>query len=87
MMNGLQSIPQWDDYFQHPRGAMLGLLTAVQNVGTLVALPFAPRLLDRQGRRRSILVGVLIMCAATAAQTAAWSVGVFVAARLSFSVH
>jgi MFS family permease len=81
MMNGLQSIPQWDDYFHHPRGGTLGLLTAIQNVGSLVGLPFAPRMLDTYGRRRSILVGVVIMCVATVAQTAAWSVGVFVAAR------
>lgn len=30
MMNGLQSLPQWRDYFGNPTGGMLGLLNAIQ---------------------------------------------------------
>jgi len=30
MMNGLQSLDQWNDYFGHPTGSALGLLNAIQ---------------------------------------------------------
>ncbi|KAJ8453882.1 hypothetical protein ONZ51_g13350 [Trametes cubensis] len=30
MMNGLQSLPQWNDAFNHPNGGKLGLLSAIQ---------------------------------------------------------
>ena len=57
MMNGLQSIPQWQDAFNHPEGSMLGLLNAIQNIGLLAGLPFAPYLADGVGRRASPLFG------------------------------
>ena len=34
MMNGLQSLPQWKQYFNNPKGGKLGLLNAIQ-VGLL----------------------------------------------------
>ena len=30
MMNGLQSLTQWEDAFNHPTGGILGLLNAIQ---------------------------------------------------------
>ena len=57
MMNGLQSIPQWQDAFNHPEGSMLGLLNAIQNIGSLAGLPFAPYLTDGVGRRASVFFG------------------------------
>lgn len=30
MMNGLQSLDQWEDYFHRPTGGRLGLLNAIQ---------------------------------------------------------
>ncbi len=30
MMNGLQSLTQWEDAFNHPSGGKLGLLNAIQ---------------------------------------------------------
>ncbi|KAJ2916549.1 hypothetical protein MD484_g3844, partial [Candolleomyces efflorescens] len=81
MMNGLQSIDQWRLYFNEPRGSMLGLLNAIQNIGSLAAYPFAPYITDGLGRRSSIFLGATIMCIATAVQTAAQSVGMFIGAR------
>jgi hypothetical protein len=37
MMNGLQSLTQWKDYFNNPTGGKLGLFNAIQ-VSRLVAL-------------------------------------------------
>jgi hypothetical protein len=98
MMNGLQSITQWDDYFGKPRGGKIGLLNAIQvrslcsaythptdpypqNIGALAGYPFAPYVADYFGRRPSIFLGALIMCGATALQTASKTVGMFIAAR------
>jgi hypothetical protein len=30
MMNGLQSLPQWEDYFNFPTKGKLGLLSSIQ---------------------------------------------------------
>lgn len=61
MMNGLQSLPQWQSAFNHPGSAMLGLLNAIQNIGTLAALPFSPYFADGFGRRAAVLFGAGIM--------------------------
>ncbi|KAF9555258.1 hexose transporter [Agrocybe pediades] len=81
MMNGLQSLPQWDGYFHHPTKGKLGLLNAIQNIGSLAAYPFSPYLSDGLGRRTTVFIGAFIMCAATALQTASVSVGMFIGAR------
>ena len=57
MMNGLQSLPQWRDAFNHPGSSMLGLLNAIQNIGALAGLPFAPYLSDGMGRRFAVMLG------------------------------
>ncbi|KAJ7136703.1 general substrate transporter [Mycena epipterygia] len=81
MMNGLQSLTQWENYFDHPTKGKLGLLNAIQNIGALAGYPFAPYLSDGIGRRPTVFVGALIMCLATAVQTASQSVGMFIGAR------
>ncbi|KAG2117346.1 hexose transporter [Suillus discolor] len=81
MMNGLQSLPQWESAFGYPSGGMLGLLNAIQNIGGLAGYPFAPYLSDGIGRRKTVFFGATIMCIATAIQTASQSVGMFIGAR------
>ncbi|KAJ8494488.1 hypothetical protein ONZ45_g3409 [Pleurotus djamor] len=81
MMNGLQSLPQWRDYFNRPSGGMLGLLNAIQNIGSLAAYPFSPYISDGLGRKSAIFLGASLMCIATVIQTAAQSVGMFIGAR------
>ncbi|KAJ7473816.1 general substrate transporter [Mycena galericulata] len=81
MVNGLQSLPQWERYFNFPTKGKLGLLSAIQNIGSLAAYPFAPYLCDGIGRRPTVFIGALIMVIATAIQTASQSVGMFIGAR------
>jgi sugar porter (SP) family MFS transporter len=81
MMNGLQTLPQWRNAFNNPQGGKLGLLNAIQNIGSLAAYPFAPYMSDGVGRRGTIFFGALIMIAATCVQTAAQTVGMFIGAR------
>lgn len=81
MMNGLQSLAQWNQAFGSPAGGKLGLLNAIQNIGTLCAYPFAPYMSDGMGRRFSIAFGASVMIAATVIQTASNSVQMFIGAR------
>lgn len=81
MMNGLQSLPQWQSAFNYPTGGKLGLLNAIQNIGALAGYPFAPYVSDIFGRRNAVLLGAVIMVIATAIQGAAQSVGMFIGAR------
>ncbi|TBU44547.1 general substrate transporter [Dichomitus squalens] len=81
MMNGLQSLPQWNVAFNYPTGGKLGLLSAIQNIGCLAAYPFSPYMSDGLGRRAAVLFGAVIMCIATVLQTASHSVGMFIGAR------
>ncbi|KIJ98739.1 hypothetical protein K443DRAFT_133322 [Laccaria amethystina LaAM-08-1] len=81
MMNGLQSIPQWKNYFNNPTGGKLGLFNAIQTIGVLAGLPFTPYVSDGLGRRSAIFLGAVIMCIATAIQTASQSIWMFISAR------
>ncbi|PAV15195.1 hexose transporter [Pyrrhoderma noxium] len=81
MMNGLQSLDQWESSFNYPTGGKLGLLNAIQNIGSLAAYPMAPYVSDYFGRRSGVLLGATIMCGATALQTASQTVGMFIGAR------
>ncbi|KAF8178415.1 hexose transporter [Mycena galopus ATCC 62051] len=81
MVNGLQSLPQWESYFGFPTKGRLGLLSAIQNIGALAGYPFAPYLSDGIGRKLTVFLGALIMVIATAIQTASQSVGMFIGAR------
>ncbi|KAF9000417.1 general substrate transporter [Cyathus striatus] len=81
MMNGLQSLTQWNSAFDYPTGGKLGLLNAIQNIGSLAAYPFSPYLSDGLGRRTAVLFGAGLMVAATVIQTASHSVGMFIGAR------
>ncbi|KAJ7915248.1 general substrate transporter [Mycena leptocephala] len=81
MMNGLQSLPQWEHYFNFPTKGKLGLLSSIQNIGALAGYPFAPYLCDGIGRRPTVFIGALLMVIATAIQTASQSVGMFIGAR------
>jgi hypothetical protein len=40
-MNGLQSLTQWQEAFNHPSGSMLGLLNAIQ-VGNFALITSTP---------------------------------------------
>jgi len=42
MMNSLQSVDYWKNYFGNPNGAPLGLLNAIYPVGSMVAMPYLP---------------------------------------------
>ncbi|WWC92059.1 uncharacterized protein L201_007013 [Kwoniella dendrophila CBS 6074] len=81
MMNGLQSLDTWKNYFGTPTGSTLGIFNAIQSIGGIVGLPFAPYLNDRLGRRWTMFLGAAIQLIGVALQTGAQSVGMFIGCR------
>lgn len=81
MMNGLQAVPYWVNFFGKPEGANLALYNAIQNIGSLAAVPFAPFVSDTFGRRVGIILGCMIMFLATGLQAGAQNNGMFITGR------
>ncbi|EJF64973.1 general substrate transporter [Dichomitus squalens] len=81
LVNGLQILPAWQDYFDHPNGRTLGLISAAQVIGSIAGLPFTPLSADHLGRKPTLFVGAVIMLAGVALQSAARTIGMFIGAR------
>ncbi|KAL1405631.1 hypothetical protein Q8F55_009270 [Vanrija albida] len=94
MMNGLQALTTWQEYFGHPerKPNLFGVYNAIQNIGSILGLPFAPIIADRYGRRAGVFVGCCILIVASILQGSAQNAGMFIASRgligfgLSFSL-
>ncbi|KAL3452713.1 putative hexose transporter [Aspergillus insuetus] len=82
MMNGLQTLSYWQEYFNYPRGALLGLFNASMSLGSLIGLFVVPYLIDWRGRKMGLVVGCVIMLLAVGLQSGAQNFGMFVAARI-----
>lgn len=50
-----------DADFGHPKGALLGIISAAYNLGAVCALPLVPYVNDTFGRRWAIFLGSWIM--------------------------
>ncbi|KAI9733121.1 MAG: hypothetical protein M1834_003668 [Cirrosporium novae-zelandiae] len=81
MMNGLQILSYWQDYFNHPHGSQLGLLNCIMSVGGLCALPIVPYIADYLGRRMGIVIGDILMLVGVVLQGVSTNFSMFVAAR------
>ncbi|KAH7305189.1 general substrate transporter [Stachybotrys elegans] len=81
MMNGLQSLTTWQEFFNHPGPEDLAILNAIQNIGQLAAIPFCAMFCDRFGRRPALVVGAAIMLLGVGLQGGAHNTGMFIAAR------
>jgi MFS family permease len=81
MMNGLQSLPQWQTFMNHPTGAWLGFINAINAVGGLTAFPIAAFVADHYGRKPCLYTGFVFMILGAGLQTGATGQGMFIAAR------
>ncbi|KAF9475387.1 general substrate transporter [Pholiota conissans] len=81
LINGLQILPSWKDYFHQPEGRRLGLIISAQFLGNLSFLPAAPYLSDILGRRMALCIGSIIMCIGVGLQTSALNIPMFIGAR------
>ncbi|KAH8825808.1 general substrate transporter [Flagelloscypha sp. PMI_526] len=81
MVNGLQLVPTWQSYFNHPRTAILGLISSMYSLGAICSLPFVPFVTDRFGRKRGILIGSILMIIGAILQTASQNFAMFLVSR------
>ncbi|TPX08512.1 uncharacterized protein E0L32_009999 [Thyridium curvatum] len=81
MMNSLQAVKSWVDYFGNPNSSRLGLLNAMYSLGALMAIPFIPTVSQYLGRRHTIVAGSLIMCMGAGLQAGARNTDMFLASR------
>jgi len=81
MMNGLQALDSWDNYFGKPRGSILGLMSSIYSLGAVCALPFIPLANDRFGRRYTIVFASCIMVLGALLQGFARNLAMFIMAR------
>ena len=70
VLNGLQAVQSWIDYFDNPQGAILGIITAAFSLGSVAAIPLVPWVNDRFGRKMSIKFGSLLILIGVVLQTA-----------------
>ncbi|KAF8656222.1 hypothetical protein AX16_002658 [Volvariella volvacea WC 439] len=82
LVNGLQILPDWQEYFHHPAGKELGLINSAQSLGGLLGLPFSPFASDILGRRAALFMGSLVMLAGVALQVSSKNVAMFIASRV-----
>ncbi|KAI9147154.1 High-affinity glucose transporter [Paramyrothecium foliicola] len=81
MMNGLQTLPQWREFFNHPEGALLGLMNAVYPLGKLVGVVLVTYVSERWGRKVPLLIGLVTCIGFAIMQALAHNLAVFVTAR------
>jgi sugar porter (SP) family MFS transporter len=81
MLNGMQSLPQWNKYFSKPTGTRLGAMTFGPSGGTLISVLISSQLCEKFGRRWPIFGGSVIIIIGSVLQTAAINYGMFVTAR------
>ena len=81
MLNGLQSLPYWNSYFNNPETEVLGLMSSMMSIGSICAIPFVPYAADLLGRRTGILIGCIIMVLGVVLQTISVNLSMFIAGR------
>ncbi|KAJ5864222.1 uncharacterized protein N7529_006138 [Penicillium soppii] len=82
MLNGLQSMSQWQHFFDSPTGTRLGSLSNGVIFGQILAFPIAPWLCDHTGRRFPIFFGSLLLVIGSVLQCAAQNYAMFLVSRM-----
>ncbi|EGS20242.1 uncharacterized protein CTHT_0047580 [Thermochaetoides thermophila DSM 1495] len=82
MINALQIVPAWKNYFNNPKGALKGIIAAAYSLGAILSLPLIPIVNDKFGRRWSIFGGSVIMVIGAIIQGFSTHVGMYIIARM-----
>lgn len=82
MMNGLQSVTHWQNYFGTPTGAMLGFFNAAYPLGGILGTFLISPSADIFGRRIGLAVGAALCCVGAAVQGAAINIAMFIVSRV-----
>lgn len=82
MMNGLQILPAYEDYFGLSRSqSLLSLNVAIVNLGSVVAMPIGGTIPDRYGRKWGMAITALMAILGATIQGAAVHEAMFVIGR------
>ncbi|KAL0581023.1 hypothetical protein V5O48_001017 [Marasmius crinis-equi] len=86
LLTGLQAIPAWGEYFGHPTGNRLGLITAAIFFPAIIFCPLGGWIANRYGRRVAIWIGVVLIIAGAIANALSKSVDQFIGSRTVIGV-
>ncbi|KAK2685020.1 hypothetical protein QWA68_016040 [Fusarium oxysporum] len=81
MMNGLQTLPQWRNFFNHPPPPLLGAINAVYPVCKILGLVPASTISDKFGRKVPIYIGLVSLVIGPAIQAASINLPMFIVSR------
>ncbi|KAF2095824.1 hexose transporter [Rhizodiscina lignyota] len=81
IMNGMQTLTYWQSYFHHPTGAQLGIFNGTQGLGAVAAQFFLWWLVDKIGRKFTIIAGAVIIIVGVFLQSFARGIAMFAVAR------
>ncbi|GJN80089.1 sugar transporter [Purpureocillium lilacinum] len=82
LLNGLQTIPQWQTYFNHPDSNLLGLISASMFLPAIVTPYISSIINSRWGRKVAILVGSLLLILGAFINAFATNIGMFIGGRV-----
>lgn len=82
LMNGLQSLDQWQLFMHQPTGAWLGFINALQSLGGMLFQPVGAWSANRLGRKRTVLIGYIWLALGVGLQVGAPNANMFVASRM-----
>lgn len=57
MINAVQIVDAWKEFFGNPTGALQGIIGSMYSLGAICSLPLVPVINDRFGRRWAIFTG------------------------------
>jgi len=86
MMDGLQSLQQWQTFMNSTPSAWLGFINAIQAVGGLITYPLQAYIADRFGRKMCLYLGLFFNVLGATLQTAATTQSMFIVARFFVSL-
>ncbi|KAK4946421.1 hypothetical protein LTR10_014620 [Elasticomyces elasticus] len=81
LMNGLQILPSYTDYF-HLNTATNGLNNAASWMGAILATPLLQFVPDNFGRKKAILLSAIVCFIGIILQSASQNIGMFIVARM-----
>jgi MFS family permease len=82
LLNGLQAMDQWNDYFNDPGGNTLGLISASLFLPAIITPYIASFISDRFGRKITLAVGSLLLILGAFINAFAKDLGTFIAGRV-----
>ncbi|KIW69806.1 hypothetical protein PV04_02134 [Phialophora macrospora] len=81
IMNGMQTLTYWQSYFHHPTGAQLGIFNGTQGLGGVISQFFLWWLVEKIGRKLTIITGAVIIILGVFLQSFAKGIAMFAVAR------